>query len=236
MTHLSGDHKHGLSVLHGESDEQVDEILRALDGDAVSRPVVIERAPRVAVVRCCIQEGGVFAALEAHNMTVVWPAIYRDGVEIYTVLALSRTRLDALLERLREIGDVQLERVADVSPDALKVSVSLADLTSGLTQRQLDILRRAIDQGYYNSPRRVQLEALARSFGISRSTLDEHLRKAERTLLHAFGEVLSADPAYASSATRGPGRPAKRHGERPPSSPSPRPRAELGREPTRPQA
>ncbi len=52
-----------------------------------------------------------------------------------------------------------------------------------LTLRQREILLRAIEEGYYDFPRRVTLSELAEKLGISKSYLSETLMKVESRLL-----------------------------------------------------
>jgi predicted DNA binding protein len=54
---------------------------------------------------------------------------------------------------------------------------------SRLTEKQRRILIAAYNQGYYDLPRKINSEQLARQLDIGSSTLVEHLRKAERRLL-----------------------------------------------------
>ncbi len=54
---------------------------------------------------------------------------------------------------------------------------------SFLTERQKEILITAKTKGYYDNPRRISSKKLAQEFGISTSTLLEHLRKAEKKLI-----------------------------------------------------
>ena len=54
---------------------------------------------------------------------------------------------------------------------------------SFLTERQKEILITAKSKGYYDNPRRISSKTLAQEFGISTSTLLEHLRKVEKKLI-----------------------------------------------------
>lgn len=54
---------------------------------------------------------------------------------------------------------------------------------SVLTDRQREILLEAYDQGYYDVPRRISSEELASRLKIDKSTVVEHLRKAENRLV-----------------------------------------------------
>ncbi len=54
---------------------------------------------------------------------------------------------------------------------------------SKLTEKQRRILLSAYDLGYYDIPRRFDSEQLAKKLNLGRSTVAEHLRKAEHRLI-----------------------------------------------------
>lgn len=194
--------------MHGADESQVNSFLREIAATQDRPTDIVSRTPTSVVVRIRNPPHGIVAQVLAHGCAILWPAIYSRGEEAYTILAPSRDRFEALVRRLRELGEVHVEKVSDVAPDALHVNVPLSDITTNLTERQLFVLQAAIAQGYYDSPRRTSTEALAVEFGVTRSTLEEHLRKAERRVLEGFAGVLAAQPVLARAATRRPGRPA----------------------------
>jgi predicted DNA binding protein len=61
--------------------------------------------------------------------------------------------------------------------------VPVESLMDGLTAKQTETMMLAIERGYFDSPARISAEELARLTGLSRSTVMEHLRKAEGKLL-----------------------------------------------------
>lgn len=205
---LGADRDADVFVLHGVDGRHLDEMHAAL---SATRPRVetLSRSSTALVVRAKSAPHAVPAQIAAAGCTVLWPALFVGGEEAYTVLAPTRERLDALLVSLAAHGSVHLDRVVDVQPSALNVHVPLADITTALTERQLVVLQKAIAEGYYDSPRRTSTEALAAAFGVTRSTLEEHLRKAERRVLEGFAGVLAAQPVLARAAARRPGRPAR---------------------------
>jgi hypothetical protein len=60
---------------------------------------------------------------------------------------------------------------------------SLDSPLNKLTEKQREVLIAAYKLGYYDIPRRINSEELAKKLDIVGSTLGEHLRKAERRLL-----------------------------------------------------
>lgn len=204
---ISADRDADIIVMHAPDDAAVAAFVDAIVRSQEVPPRIVSRAPGSVIVRGRNPKGGVTSTILAHDGMILWPAVWSGGFETYTVVLPDVATLDRLVAALRKLGTVEVERVSDVAPDCLNVSVPLADLTTGLTERQLLVLRRAIEAGYYETPRATSAEALARSFGIGRSTLEEHLRKSELRVLQGFARVLATQPALARSATRKPGRP-----------------------------
>jgi len=54
---------------------------------------------------------------------------------------------------------------------------------SCLTQKQKEVLVTSFKEGYYDVPRRIGSQELARKLGLKSSALIEHRRKAERRLI-----------------------------------------------------
>ena len=68
--------------------------------------------------------------------------------------------------------------------------------TQLLTDSQLELVRTAIDNGYYDTPRRCSLTELASESGIAKSTCSETLQRAEGKIIKQFIGNLS-NPALA---------------------------------------
>ncbi|NIP35481.1 MAG: hypothetical protein GWN18_11040 [Thermoplasmata archaeon] len=65
------------------------------------------------------------------------------------------------------------------------------DLLSVLTDRQREVMVAAYRFGYYDLPKRIGSKRLSERVGLSKPTMLEHLRKAERRLI---GEVMAGYP------------------------------------------
>lgn len=115
---------------------------------------------------------------ELHTAKVVLdrPFEHRtDGTLQLTIIgeddALRRT-----FDSLANIVDVDLVEIGDYFPE-------LGNLKALLTDRQRQILRLAIERGYYEVPRQVTHQELADESDLSQSTVAEHLQKIEANVL-----------------------------------------------------
>lgn len=211
IIHISGDDEHCLSVFKAASEEQLDELLAG--NDRVLEPGgLVDRSQNWAVVRChCPVEGSyIIPIMRESGCSILWPVVESDGHEFYTVLAPSYADFTALLERLELEGEVTVERASNVAAPALDVMVSLSDLTKDLTRNQIEALKAAAHGGYYDTPRKVRADVLAKKMGVSRSTYQEHLQKAEAALMKMFVALVADHPALDEQATKRMGRPRSR--------------------------
>ena len=94
----------------------------------------------------------------------------------------TRIQVEKMLSRLEKAGmpfKIVSASEARFTPDSLVMS---------LTASQRKTMAEAYSSGYFDVPRRTDSKKLARSLGISKSTLSEHLRKAEK---HLLAQILS---------------------------------------------
>lgn len=92
---------------------------------------------------------------------------------VYNVLVFRRDDLKRIIDNLEGFGTVTLGKLEEFR----------AGSDSPLTARQQEVVTEALSRGFYDWPRKITNEELAAELEISRPTLHEHLRKAERTLL-----------------------------------------------------
>jgi predicted DNA binding protein len=90
---------------------------------------------------------------------------------------------DATIQRavgeVPEDVSISLEGIGDYHPEA-------DELYSTLTARQREVLEAAVEQGYYEVPRRATHEDIADAVDLSAGTVGEHLRKVEGRVLSAL--------------------------------------------------
>lgn len=160
---------------------------------------VMSRTPTSVLFRLRHAPGGVARAIGEGGGSILWPAVYRDGREFYEVVVPSKAALKDVVARVGAIAEVAVESVADVPAEDLRLAASVSDLVGGLTDRQLAALLTAVEHGYYDTPRRVETDALAEAMGVSPSTFKEHVRKAEAYVLGRVARTLRAHEALRRS-------------------------------------
>lgn len=126
-------------------------------------------------------------AMYQYNVVQVEPVRgSADGSETWTVASWNKEELMKFCELMdRRYGSTLLKmREEPIS------NISVLMVHPELTDSQRRAVELALENGYYNIPRDIGLEALAKIMGISYSTFQVHLRKAEKKLLPYFFESM----------------------------------------------
>jgi predicted DNA binding protein len=87
------------------------------------------------------------------------------------------TQLKNLLEHINRLG------LNYKITSATEAKFSVTSPLNGLTEKQRTVIVSAFERGYYETPRRINSQKLADKLHIKTSTLVEHRRKAEQSLL-----------------------------------------------------
>lgn len=146
---------------------------------------------RLFMLQCtCHRYDSLWNILEAHECVDAPPSIFRDGWAYFRAMSWDERRTRDLFQDLRGRGPTELLRKRELPLSALPTSIWAQELFGELTGKQFTALVTAQRSGYYSSPRRIKTEDLARGLDLSRSTFEEHLRKAENHLMNAVGPYL----------------------------------------------
>jgi DNA-binding CsgD family transcriptional regulator len=65
-------------------------------------------------------------------------------------------------------------------------NISILGLQPNLTKKQKRVFELAVERGYYEYPKKIELKELAKEAGISYSTFQQHLKYAERKINNFF--------------------------------------------------
>ena len=112
-----------------------------------------------------LTDGNLFQAFElSPEFVKISLLCSKNGIASF-LAHLDRTRVPF---KILSVGNAKFTRENDLS---------------GLTAIQRNLLTAAHSTGYFEVPRRITTESLADRLGIDKSTLSEHLRKAEKRVI-----------------------------------------------------
>ncbi|HKL30814.1 MAG TPA: helix-turn-helix domain-containing protein [Natrialbaceae archaeon] len=113
------------------------------------------------------------------------PVRMTDGREYWTVVTYNpREEISERLDTVRRVRNAEVEVVRMTAEDEREAG-SLFPMDV-FTEKQRQILRLAIEEGYYTWPRETSVSELAEIMGVSEPTVLDHLRKAESKLINAL--------------------------------------------------
>lgn len=181
-------------LLHvtGSVDNEVLNILRSTVGVEGQASQVDEG---IIVTKGCLRErASGFLEEYAQNAgcLLISPLRYERGEKRFQIVALKPTQISSFYQNLVEDGkSVTVESKREIETvEHSEPLIAPADLVPEFTQRQRQVIETAYENGYYDIPRETTTAELADEIGISRRTIEEHLRRGEKKLMDGFiGEL-----------------------------------------------
>jgi predicted DNA binding protein len=125
------------------------------------------------------------------------PRVFNNGWEQRRLLGFDPAHVRSLMKALQENFPTKLIAKRPVQGGLMSelFMPSSNELFGEMTGKQTDALMLAFKEGYYRSPRKVTTAKLAKRFGTSRPTYEEHLRKAENKMIKTVCSYMSPDAA-----------------------------------------
>jgi predicted DNA binding protein len=181
------DNRRDTFVVSSPDAEELRRVLRALRMSFHARALLLDEGNAIVALPDFEWEypPSVTGLARRAGVWVLHPVLYFDGRETYRLLSPTKRELNALLGRVRRLGDVELLSVSsrDDLGGVRDRAVASVHSLEGLTDRQARSLVAAYDGGLLDVPARGSWEEVARREGLSRSTFGEHLRKGQLRLL-----------------------------------------------------
>ena len=149
--------------------EKVGEILKSLpsycEGVTLSskEAKILIREHTCLVALPILQSGCIITDIEIRGREVVWNIVCDEDSFLKMMKTLERDGVDFEIVYKGRVND-----------------------KSGVTYREEEILKIALEKGYFDFPRRVKLEELAKHFGVAPSTLSEILRRGLKKILEKY--------------------------------------------------
>ena len=105
-----------------------------------------------------------------------------EGLELnFTGRSDSMKRLIELLKLMMPWDSISIQSVKANGPRLWK---------NLLTERQIEVLRCAVDKGYYSEERKISVKDLAETMGMARSTMGGHLKLIENIIMGKVADDL----------------------------------------------
>jgi len=174
--------KGGMSLLQIDSPEDLtgtalSERIRALEPrcDVNLTPAGPGRFVGTAQTSTCL----VCKLLADHGCFLDSASSKSDGLLRWNVIAPNAEALKGLVDKIKALGcSIELKRVSKLST------------ASELTRTQERVLQMAYELGYFEIPRKTNLDKLARRLEISKATLDVMIRRAQKKIIAShMGEL-----------------------------------------------
>lgn len=116
------------------------------------------------------------------------PVVEEKGFQWWKVGSNKKTNLMKFFSKIKNqkgFATIELVSIKDQ-----KIGLMTFSRIPELDNRDLEWWKTALGQGYYQYPRKISLEQLAQKLGVPYTTLKDHLRKTENTLMNKIGKEL----------------------------------------------
>jgi predicted DNA binding protein len=177
----------------GQLQKDLKSLERALNVKILRKSFGVHSAQLVTeACRCAGIRRSISPVIEKHNCLRIEPILYKHGWEWYRILAFRQKDVKELFEELETFATVQMVSRRTLEETAVRESMMLSprSLLGELTKKQAQALMIAISRGYYEIPKKLSTDEIAKSLELPRTTYEEHLRKAESKVMKAVAPLL----------------------------------------------
>ena len=157
-------------------ESQIDRIVEELEGGEYTLSVrVLARYEDIVLLDITNRICPLYYMLKSGTTSFIREDIKPNGIHRFRIRVKNREELDRIKNRLVEtLGDLDIKNI--------KISLS----RPLLTKKQEVIIKTALDMGYYDVPKRVTINDLAKIFNLTPATLMEILRRGEKNIIEAY--------------------------------------------------
>lgn len=177
-------------LLDGKEENKI-EFIKSLEKDKFIRKIEVKKD----LINCLITKPVTFSSKRKENVFYSLGLIHikpvftnEEGIEYWELGCWDRKPLQEISKIARKLYNGKI-----LSFKELKVSESdflFFSLYPKLTQKQKEAFMLALENGYYEFPRKIELKELAKIMKSSYTTLQFHLRKAERKIMNSVGSKI----------------------------------------------
>lgn len=132
---------------------------------------------------------GMLKAVMNQDVFMLFPIIARNGMENFRLVSRFRADLENIVDKVGRENVVERQIIDRVSiSDIISGNIlhSASPSLYGLTDREIETLKVAINSGYYEWPRKNGLEEISLDNGASKVTTLYHIRNAEKKIMETL--------------------------------------------------
>jgi len=120
----------------------------------------------------------------------LFPFYAENGTETFQLLSPDKDSIDKILSLIGKdniVESVNYERITDGdSVFTIFKKINMMTYTSNLTDIEMKIIKKALNEGFFSWPRSFDLSAMSNSFSLAKPTVLYHLRNAERKIMYSM--------------------------------------------------
>lgn len=118
---------------------------------------------------------------------ILRPIVIKDGWMTVSIVTAAKVEIGDIIrtagDSFKKAGlNMKLIRWGEYKPE----DHPIGDFEEKLTAKQVEIVKMGLALGFYDNPRRCNLETLANVFGISKAAAHNRLKSAERKILTSY--------------------------------------------------
>lgn len=113
------------------------------------------------------------------NKILTHSFIVEDGVEKFGIIVVNDETLKILRDTLLNSPRISILKIN-------KQFINISDSLQILTPIEAEIISKAYKKGFFDNPRKISLTELAKEFGITKTTLNFHIRNALKKIISFY--------------------------------------------------
>ncbi|WP_330633513.1 helix-turn-helix domain-containing protein [Halocatena halophila] len=158
---------------------------------------LLSKRQNVAHIRTTITQTSAMAAIRENDGYITGPFYIEDGSELWHIGFDERDRADSALYALDDTNDFSVVDRQEAEYPELQgfvqnagAAMTLIEGCRGLSAVERKTLERAVQGGYFQSPRSATLGSLAEEFDVSKPAVSKNLRRSQRKVIQRVVDVL----------------------------------------------
>lgn len=152
---------------------------------------IIRSQSTYIVMKCLcndLYEKSITSMIQENGGLLEYPIRYHEGWEYHKIRCIDTKVVSDVLEQFNTLTEFQILSTLDLGIDGIfrKQMISFPDLIQNMTDKQLSIIIRLYEKGYYEIPRKIRVEDIAEELNVTRYAVEKTLRKAENKIMKSI--------------------------------------------------